>query len=201
MSMIITIGREFGSGGRELGRRFAEELGVEYYDKEIITEIAKHTSLSEQYVNQVLERKPHALFPIATGQSFSSFNQYYTSQIQSIFRAQSEIINNLADKSDCVIIGRCADYILREKKPYRIFVYADMDSRVARCRQRMSDREQLTDKQLRKTIARIDKDRASFYGYFTGNKWGDRSNYDLCINTTNAVIKEMVPILAKMFKQ
>lgn len=201
MNMIITIGREFGSGGRELGRRFAEELGIEYYDKEIITEIAKHTSLSEQYVNQVLERKPHALFPIATGQSFASFNQYYTSQIQSIFRTQREIINDLADKSDCVIIGRCADYILREKNPYRIFVYADIDSRIARCRQRMSNNEKTTDKQLEKTITRIDKDRAYFYGYFTGNKWGNRSNYDLCINTTNAVIKDMVPILAKMFKK
>lgn len=75
MSKIITIGREFGSGGRELGRRFAEELGIEYYDKEILTAIAEHTSLSEQYVSQVLEKQPHALYPIAIGQSFTTLNQ------------------------------------------------------------------------------------------------------------------------------
>lgn len=200
MGKIITIGREFGSGGRELGRRFAEELNIEYYDKEIITEIAEHTSLSEQYVSQVLERKPHALYPIATGQTFTSFNQYYSTQLQSVFRAQSDIINKLADKSDCVIIGRCADYILRDKKPYRIFVYADMASRIARCRGRMSAEENLTDKQLKKKILKIDKDRAEFYGYFTGNKWGERGNYDLCVNTTNTEIKEIVPLIAKMFK-
>ncbi|MGN1093618.1 MAG: AAA family ATPase [Candidatus Neoclostridium sp.] len=200
MSRIITIGREFGSGGRELGRRFAEELGIEYYDKEILTEIARHTSLSEQYVSQILEKQPHALYPIAIGHSFTSFSEYYVGSIQSVYRAQSEIINSLADKSDCVIIGRCADYILREKKPYRIFVYADMQSRVARCKQRSPESESLSDKQIEKQIKTIDKDRAKFYCYFTGNKWGARENYDICINTTNTDIKQLVANLAKMFK-
>lgn len=151
MSKIITIGREFGSGGRELGRRFAEELGIEYYDKEILTAIAEHTSLSEQYVSQVLEKQPHALYPIAIGQSFTTLNQYYVGQIQSVYRAQSEIINSLADKSDCVIIGRCADYILRDKHPYRIFVYADMESRIARCKKRSPESENLSDKRWKST--------------------------------------------------
>ena len=120
--------------------------------------------------------------------------------IQSVYRAQSEIINSLADKSDCVIIGRCADYILREKNPYRIFVYADMQSRVARCKQRSPESESLSDKQIEKYIKTIDKDRAKFYRYFTGNKWGARENYDICINTTNTDIKQLVANLAKMFK-
>lgn len=200
MSKIITIGREFGSGGRELGRRFAEELGIEYYDKEILTAIAEHTSLSEQYVSQVLEKQPHALYPIAIGQSFTTLNQYYVGQIQSVYRAQSEIINSLADKSDCVIIGRCADYILRDKHPYRIFVYADMESRIARCKKRSPESENLSDKQLEKHIKAIDKNRAKFYSYFTGNKWGARENYDLCVNTTNTDIKQLVANLSKMFK-
>ena len=200
MSRIITIGREFGSGGRELGRRFAEELGIEYYDKEILTAIARHTSLSEQYVSQIPEKQPHSLYPIAIGHSFTSFSQYYVGSIQSVYRAQSEIINSLADKSDCVIIGRCADYILREKNPYRILVYADMQSRVARCKQRSPESESLSDKQIEKYIKTIDKDRAKFYSYFTGNKWGARENYDICINTTNTDIKQLVANLAKMFK-
>ncbi len=200
MSRIITIGREFGSGGRELGRRFAEELGIEYYDKEILAAIAQHTSLSEQYVAQILEKQPHALYPIAIGQSFTTLNQYYVGQIQSVYRAQSEIINSLADKSDCVIIGRCADYILRDKHPYRIFVYADMKSRIARCKKRSPESEHLSDKQMEKHIKAIDRDRAKFYSYFTGNKWGARENYDLCVNTTNTDIKQLVANLSKMFK-
>lgn len=200
MSNIITIGREFGSGGRELGRRFAEELGIEYYDKEILTAIAKHTSLSEQYVSQILEKQPHSLYPIAIGQSFTTLNQYYVGQIQSVYRAQSEIINSLADKSDCVIIGRCADYILRDKHPYRIFVYADIESRIVRCKKRSPESENLSDKQIEKHIKAIDKDRAKFYSYFTGNKWGARENYDLCVNTTNTDIKQLVVNLSKMFK-
>lgn len=200
MGIIITIGREFGSGGRELGRRLAEQLNIEYYDKEIISEIAQHTSLSEKYVTQVLERQPHTLYPIVVGHSFSTFNQYYYLQLQSVFRAQIKIINDMSEKSDCVIIGRCADFILRDKNPYRIFVYADLDSRLKRCRSRSPEGENLTDKQLKKQILRLDKDRARFYRYFTGKKWGSRENYDICINTSNIVIKDIVHVLAKMFK-
>lgn len=200
MSRIITIGREFGSGGRELGRRLAEQLQFEYYDKEIISEIAKHTSLSEQYVSQVLEGKPHTLYPIVVGHSFNTFNQHYYLQMQAVFKAQTDIINNMSEKSDCVIIGRCADYILREKNPYRIFVYADIESRLKRCRSRSPEDEHLTDKQLKKAILKVDRERAHFYRYYTGGKWGSRENYDLLINTTNTVIKEIVPVLAKMFK-
>lgn len=106
----------------------------------------------------------------------------------------------MSEKSDCVIIGRCADFILRDKNPYRIFVYADLDSRLKRCRSRSPEGENLTDKQLKKQILRLDKDRARFYRYFTGKKWGSRENYDICINTSNIVIKDIVPVLAKMFK-
>lgn len=99
-----------------------------------------------------------------------------------------------------MIIGRCADYILRDKHPYRIFVYADMESRIARCKKRSPESENLSDKQLEKHIKAIDKDRAKFYSYFTGNKWGARENYDLCVNTTNTDIKQLVANLSKMFK-
>lgn len=199
MNRIITIGREFGSGGRELGRRIAEHLGIEYYDKEIITEITARTDLSEQYVSQIIEHKPHSLYPIVTGRSLSGYDNYYIRQIRSVFKAQSDIMTDLANKSDCVIIGRCADYILSACSPYRIFVYADIESRIKRCKERSSAAENYTDKQLKKHILHIDKDRAKYYEYYTGNKWGDRKNYDLCINTTNAVIKEIVPHITNIF--
>lgn len=200
MNKIITIGREFGSGGREFGRRLAEELNYEYYDKEIITEISKHTSLSEEYVKEVLEKKPHNLYPITIGQSMTIFNDYQTKQIQSIYTAQCEILKYLAEKSNCVIVGRCADYILREYNPYRIFVHASMESKVNRCLSRKNENEVLDPKKLVKYIKKVDKDRSKYYEFYTYQKWGDKKNYDLCVNTTNVNMKEIVSVIAKIFK-
>lgn len=200
MGRIITIGREFGSGGRELGRRLAEELGIEYYDREILTEIAKHTSLAEAYIQNVVERQPHSLLPITIGRSFAYVEDYAFKQAQAVYQAQSEIIRDLADKSDCVIIGRCADYILRDRNPMRIFVYADLESRIARCMARRGEGEELSEKEMKKQIVAMDKNRARYYEFYTGIKWGDKLNYDLCVNTTGTVIKEIVPAIAKMLK-
>ena len=200
MNKIITVGREFGSGGRELGRRLAEELGIEYYDKEVLSAISEKTSMSEDYLKDVIEGKPHRLFPITVGQSIGLAEGYYFDQAQSICAAQTKVIRELAQSSSCVIVGRCADYILRDMKPTRIFVYADIDSRVRRCIARNTDNEhEMTEKQIRKHILSIDKNRAKYYDFYTGNKWGDKSNYDICINTTDVVIKDIIPLLAKMF--
>lgn len=201
MSKLITIGREFGSGGREFGRRLAEELGIDYYDKEIVTEIAKHTSLSEEYVKRVMESQPHQLYPITIGQTISYVDSYPLQQIQTVYQAQSEIIKKLAEKSDCVIVGRCADYILRDYKPYRVFVYADMESRVKRCFERSTEEEHFTEKQMKKRIHKIDKNRAKYYEFYTGQKWGYRKNYDICVNTTDVEIKKIIPIFAKFFEE
>lgn len=199
MNKIITIGREFGSGGRELGRRLAEELGFEYYDKEIITEISKHTSLSEEYVRQVIESTPHNLYPITVGHSMDLANDYTFRQVQSIYEAQSDTLKEMAEKSDCVIVGRCGDYILRDYNPFRLFVHADIESRVARCISRERAEENFSVKQMKRRIKRIDKNRARYYSFYTGRVWGEKNNYDMCINTTNTEIKEIVPELAKLF--
>lgn len=200
MNRIITIGREFGSGGRELGRRLAEELGYEYYDKEIITEIAKHTSLSEEYIQQVIEKKPHQLYPITIGHTMDYASSFQIKQIQEIYSAQCEILKQLAEKSNCVIVGRCADYILKDYNPFRIFVYADIENKIKRCQQRNKDNENYSTKQLKRKILKIDKERAKYYSFYTSLKWGDKENYDLCINTSNASIKNIVNIISKIFK-
>ena len=199
--MVITIGREFGSGGRELGRLLAETLGIEYYDKEIIAEIAKNTELSEQYVKQVVEKNPHELFPITVAHTFSYIDTQEIQQKQMIFMEQEKVIKEMAKASDCVIVGRCADYILQDFKPFKIFVYADMDSKVERCLKRNEKAENLLRKKLVKKIKSIDKNRARYYNYYTGQKWGDILNYDICINTTNKDLKALVPNLAKMIKE
>ena len=178
MGKIITIGREFGSGGREVGKRLSDELGIAYYDNEIITEIAKITELAEGYVGAepVME------------------------QNNAIYREQSLLVQELAEKSDCVIVGRSADYILRDKNPLRLFIYADMESRMERCRKRAPEQEHFTDKELRRHIQDVDKRRSKYYQFFTGQTWGEKLNYDLCINTSGANIEDLVKVIAKLVK-
>ena len=201
MNKVITISREFGSGGREFGRRLAEELGFDYYDKEIISEIAKKTSMSEEFIREVTDKKPHNLFPITFGHTFIYIDNYYPlHQANDIYIEQNNIIKEMAQRSNCIIIGRCADYILEDKDPFRIFIYADMESKVKRCKERAPEGEDLSDKELRKKINSVNKGRAQYYEYYTGRNWGDKLNYDLCINTTNANIKELVEVVAKLFK-
>ena len=201
MNKIITIGREFGSGGRELGRRLARELGFDYYDKEILTAIADHTSLSEEYVQQVVESRPRQLYPITVNRSFMYMDPQPMQQAGAVFQAQQEIIREMASRSSCVIVGRCADYILRDENPFRIFVYASMESRIARCRARAEEGEKLTDKEYRQQIIKMDKARASYYSFYTDMKWGDKLNYELCINTTNQDIPALVQVISKLFQE
>ena len=200
MKRIITIGRQFGSGGRELGRRLAEEMNIEYYDREILGKIAEDTSLAEEYIQNVLERQPHNLMPITVGRSFAYVENYALKQAQSVYQAQGRILRELAEKTDCVIIGRCADYILRDLDPFRIFVYADEESRVRRCMEHLQEEERgVTEKQMLRRIRSMDKDRTRYYDFYTGMKWGDKYNYDLCVNTSGAVIKDIVPAIDKLF--
>ena len=198
MKRIITVSREFGSGGRELGRRLSELLHIAYYDKEIVTEIAKRTSMSEEYVRQITEQKPVMSFPISIGRSFYPMTDPLLDQNQAIFREQHQIIREMADKSDCVIVGRCGDYILRDLNPFRIFVYADMDAKIARCRERGKEDPPLSDKELKQKITKMDKGRAKYYEFYTGQKWGGGLNYDVCINTSGRSIKELAAVLVRL---
>lgn len=203
MNKIITIGREFGSGGRELGKRLAEQLGYAYYDNEIITGIAQKTDLAESYVKQIVEHNPVANFPITIGHSFYPMLNANLEQTTNIYVEQSNIITEMAEKSPCVIVGRCADFILREKKPLRLFVYAAPLARIKRCREKAPENEHLTDKQIWRNIRRVDRHRAKYYMFYTGKKWGDKNNYDLCINTTGWTIKsvtEAIVLLAETGK-
>ena len=199
MYNVITIARQFGSGGRELGRRLAEKLGFAYYDDEIIAEISKRTSLSEEYVQQIVEHRPMTLMPITIGHSFYPVQHPLMEQSQNIYQEQAQIINELSEKSPCVIVGCCADYILRQKKLLRLFVFADMQSKIERCRLKGPEEENLTDKQLRRQIQKVEKNRAKYYEFYTGRTWGDKLNYDLLVNTTNTDIRLIVDVICRMF--
>lgn len=200
MNNIITIGREFGSGGRELARRLAEELGYAYYDQEILREIASRTQLSESYVRAIVEHSPVTSYPIHVVRSFHPIMSPVMDQTNKVCQEQTAIIKELAEKSDCVIVGRCADYILRDSDPIRVFVYADMKEKIKRCREKSGDAESLSDKELEKQIKSIDKNRKKYYDFYTGQEWGNRRNYDLLINTTNIPIKLAAHDLAVLIK-
>ena len=201
MNKIITIGREFGSGGRELGKRLAEQLGIAYYDKEILSEIAKRTSLAESYVNEISNRKPGIYVPITTAHSFHTIgSDYMTRQFASVYSEQANVLREMAEKSDCVIVGRCADYILKDHRPFRLFIYANEESKFARCRDRADEHEDLSDKELLRLIRSVNKNRAKYYAYCTGHKWGERTNYDMCINTSFVKVRDVSDTLAQLLK-
>lgn len=202
MKKIITIGREFGSGGREIGRRIAEKLQFSYYDREIVTEIAKRTKLSEEYVERITEDRPYMPYPIHAGMSFHTAYYAYTEFDRSlaVFAEQHNIIKELAEKSDCIIVGRCADYVLKERAPFRIFVFADTESKLKRCRERSPEDENLSDSKMKRSIRSIDRGRARYYNYFSQQKWGARENYDLLINTSGKDIRQISDAVANYLK-
>jgi len=201
MNKIITIGREFGSGGREVGKRLADHLGIAYYDKEIVEEIAKRTQLAESYIHQIVEQKNPVFFPITTARTLhTAGSDYLLRQYTSVYAEQANVLREMAEKSDCIIVGRCGDYILKEFHPVRLFFYADMESKIKRCREKAPEHEHLSDKELEKMIRNVDKNRAKYYRYYTGNRWGAHANYDMCINTSSIPIKELAEALAHLFQ-
>ena len=201
MNQIITIGREFGSGGREFGKRLAEELGIAYYDREIMEEISKRTRLAESYIQHIVEGAPGIYYPITVGKTLHGAEpDYLLRQYTSVYAEQANTIRDMAEKSDCVIVGRCADYILRDRKPLRIFVYADMESKLRRCREKSHEDDALTDRQLARKIRHVDRNRARYYEYYTGRRWGDRINYDLMLNTSSMSVKAAVHSLAELLR-
>lgn len=196
MNKVITIGREFGSGGREVGRRLSEKLGFAYYDQEIITEISKRTSLSEEYVRSIAERRPIASFPIHTGATLFTMPNPVFEQSMVVYAEQHKLLKELADKSDCIIVGRCADYVLRDEHPFRIFVYADEQAKLARCMARSEDGDKTTEREMKRRMTEIDRARAGYYSFFSCQKWGSKENYDLLVNTTDKDIKQLSSALA-----
>ena len=195
---IITISREFGSGGRELGKRLADALGFAYYDREIVSSIAEKCNLDEVYVENVLRKGLTINVPVTFGHTFYFYSDPTSENELKVLNTQQQIIKELALRGDCVMVGRSSGIILEKYNPLRLFVYADMEWKVKRCRERASAEEHLTDRELEKKIRQIDAGRARHQKLLTDRKWGAPEGYDLCINTTNLEIKKIIPGLKEM---
>lgn len=201
MAKIITISREFGSGGRELGKRLADELGFDYYDREILEQVAKESELDESYAEKLLDGSFSLGFPVSFGRTFL-YTDVLQQNVTKLLVAEEKIILSLAERGrDMIIVGRGADAILSKYKPLNIFVYADTESKIARCRWRAPKNEQYSDKELAKKIKQVDTGRARQRRLITDKEWGKKENYHLCINTTDAIIKNLVSPLAAYAKE
>ena len=193
---IITISREFGSGGRKLGEAIAEHFGFDYYDREIITAIAKNQELEEAFVSNIMDQSLRKTVNRKFRATLDSQNIAEISH-QDLLMEEQRVLEEIAAKGrDCVIVGRHAEYRLRNYNPYRIFVCADLDARIDNCLYYQETNGAETIKQIAKNIQKVDKIRAHTSFVVTGNEWGDPSNYDLVVNTTNwKDIEEMAPVI------
>ena len=193
---IITISREFGSGGRKLGEAIAEHLGFDYYDREIITAIAKNQELEEEFVANMIDRDLWKTIPLKFHNSFDKVNTAEITQ-QDLLKEEQRVLEEIAAKGkDCVIVGRHADYRLKDYKPFRIFVCADLDARIDNCLLYEETGGADTIKKIAKNIQKIDKTRARNTAIVTGIEWGNPANYELTINTTNWDLDVLAPSIA-----
>lgn len=192
---IITISREFGSGGREVGKRLADLLDIDYYDDEIIARVANNESLSKEYVEEVLENRDFMTIPLTFGRSFAAVS-FMQQEPTELLVAQRKVIESIANAGkDCIIVGRNADVILEKYEPFKIFVNADIYARVNRCIERAKEGEDTNPKEVRKKILGIDKTRARSREILSDGEWGSPELYDLCVNTTNRNIKQLTKAL------
>ena len=197
---IITIGRQFGSGGREIGKRLADELGIEFYDKELLSRAAKDSKICKELF-ETHDEKPtnsflYSLVMDTYSMGFASGSVNEMPLNHKIFLAQFDAIKKIAEEGPCVLVGRCADYILKND-PYviSVFFYSDIEERI-----KWSIEEyQVPAKQAKKIVQEKDAQRARFYEFYTNQKWGNARNYTLMINTSKMSTDEAVQLLASFY--
>lgn len=193
---VILISREFGSGGRNIGKKIAEELNIPFYDKELITLACKESGFDMSLFEQSDKQDKHPISYFLSMYS-STMTPSELSLNDQVFLVQAKVIRDLA-KDSCVIIGRCADYILRDREDtLSIFIHADMPDRIARVIDEYKDE----DDHIREKISRIDKNRATYYNYYSNRRWGKLSNYDLTLNTSKINEDTCVKMIKNVFNQ
>lgn len=185
MNTIITIGRQYGSGGHDIGRILAERLGIKFYDKELLKRAAEESGLCPEIFENHDEKPTNSFLYNLVMDTYSfgfNGNTYVDMPIShKVFLAQFEAIKNIAKEGPCVIVGRCADYALAElDNVINIFIYADMEKRI----KRIQEVYDLNDKEARESILKKDKQRANYYNYYSSKKWGQAETYNLCVNSS-----------------
>lgn len=194
---IITVDREFGSGGRELGKRLADALKIPCYDQEIIDEVAKLHGLDPNHVEHISESDIRAVYPITIGRRFAMMPTMEKDRIK-ILVTQQEVIRKLAEAGSCVVIGRCADIILQDLCPFNLFVYANEQSKLSRCMEREKNGQ--NSREILARMKKIDRERASHRELLANSKWGNKEVYHLCVDTSEREIKTLIPGLVEYIR-
>lgn len=198
MKTVVTIGRQLGSNGKVIGKALAERLGFTFYDKDKIAQVAKESGLSENLFEGIDEKPTNSLlYALVMGvQSGKGLYYQYNDVLNgdNIFKLQSDVIKGIAKNGSCIIVGRCADYILR-KDPglVTLFLYADPDLRA----KTLMERDGMSEKDAYNAINKADKRRSNYYNFYTNNTWGDVNNYNLCLDTGSLSIDGCVDILQR----
>lgn len=201
-NLILCLGREFGSGGHDIGQLVAKKLGIAYYDKEILRQASSESGIMEELFESA-DEKPQSslLYSLSLGTingapAFSNYNDYLTND--KLFSVQSDVIRQMAKKGDCLIVGRCADYILRgEKRRLSIFVHASLELRI----QRIARLRNLEEDAARALVKKTDKSRANYYEFYTENSWGSANTYDLCLDSGRLGLEACAEILCAAARQ
>ena len=198
MNTVITIGRKFGSAGREIGEKLAEYFGIKCYDKELLTRAAQESGFCEEMIQNHDERPTNSFLynlvmdTYSFGYNASSFVDMPISH--KVFLAQFDTIKKVAEEGPCVIVGRCADYALAGKtNVVHLFIYADEESKV----QRVMEKYSLTESKAKDMIIKKDKQRQSYYNYYSSKKWGRADSYDLCINSSVLGVEGTVRLITQ----
>ena len=200
-SSIITIGREFGSGGRQIGQEIAYYFGIKCYDKELLEHAASDSGICKELFEHHDEKPTNSFLyslvmdTYSFGYSSAGFNEMPMNH--KIFLAQFEAIKKLAGEGPCVMVGRCADYALADWKDcFSVFIHGNMDARIRRIAQKYN----LSDKKAKDTIVKTDKSRASYYNYYTNKKWGDAQSYHLCLDSSKLGIENTAKVIIEAVK-
>jgi len=198
--LVIAISREYGSGGRKIGERVAGTLGISYYDKVLLQLAAERSGLSPEFLEKSEEEASgsflYHLSTAALGANF--FYQYNMTVGDQAFLAQTAVIRELAQKESCVIVGRCAEDILRDHpRCLKVFLYAPIEQRI----ERLVGEYKIPESEAKDRIHRIDKGRANYYRYYTGEHWGEVRAHDLCINTAASGLDGAAELIVSMAKQ
>lgn len=197
--MVITVGRQYGSGGREIGAKLAEQFGIIYYDDLLLKKAAEESGLCEELFRSFDERPKSFLYSIALDPySFSMSHINSKGSIeQQVYLATYDTIKKLADESSCVLVGRCADYALKDRTDVvNLFITAPLENRV----ERVAKRNGLSPDEARERIRKTDKSRAAYYNFYSAKEWGDAKSYDLCIDSSLLGIDGTVELLSELLR-
>ena len=197
---VITIGRQLGSGGKSIGQQLSQRLNIPCYDKELIQLASRESGLGKEFFENFDEKNSFSFFGKYFGfrSGFMGNNEVNYLCNETLFKIQSDVIRDLAEKESCIFIGRCADYILRDKPNcLNIFIGADMKDRILRIKQS----ENITEKEAQERIRQCDKKRPAYYNYYSNKEWGKATSYDLCFNSSFLSIEEIVELIEEQVKR